>query len=376
MPATLASQIATGLREAWWLPVAWFAVSAVILDLFNISLPRGDSIGVTGALCGAGLVLLGPAYAAIICLGSELVAHVIRRGVQSPGRLAATLAARLSGLLAGTLALQVINSSVPTWSLDLAAPLVPAIFLLGELLGAQAVTALTTQRPFGRLMLGNLVVQAPLLLAEWSASLLLLITFGYMGSWSLVPVVVLLLLMRQAYALFLSIRETYRTTVEVLVEAAERQDVRLAGHAERTAEIARRIATRLGLTFSQVELVSYAALLHDIDVIGAQNSTTQPEEPGRSSAVFEGAEFFADVLPVLRICDGNGEEASRARENELVSAMIVAIASDADSADRGEVAAAHRRAAVSRVAPLVSAPLKARVVASAIELGYKTPAVS
>ena len=47
-----------------------------------------------------------------------------------------------------------------------------------------------------------------------------------MGSWSLIPVVALLLLMRQSYALFLDIRETYRTTVEVLVEAAESQDRR------------------------------------------------------------------------------------------------------------------------------------------------------
>ena len=38
--------------------------------------------------------------------------------------------------------------------------------------------------------------------------------------------VALLLLMRQSYALFLDIRETYRTTVEVLVEAAESQDER------------------------------------------------------------------------------------------------------------------------------------------------------
>ena len=47
-----------------------------------------------------------------------------------------------------------------------------------------------------------------------------------MGPWSLIPVVALLLLMRQSYALFLDIRETYRTTVEVLVEAAESQDDR------------------------------------------------------------------------------------------------------------------------------------------------------
>ena len=152
---------------------------------------------------------------------------------------------------------------------------VPAVFLFGDLAAAQAIAAISTGRPVGRLVRGNLVTQAPLLIAEWSASVLLLITVEGMGSWSLVPVVALLLLIRQSYALLMSIRETYRTTVEVLVEAAEGQDRRLLGHAERTAEIARRIAARMGLTVARVELVSYAALLHDVDAIRDHAATVR-----------------------------------------------------------------------------------------------------
>ncbi len=95
-----------------------------------------------------------------------------------------------------------------------------------------------------------------------------------MGAYSLIPVVALLFLIRQSYAMLQDIRELYRTTVEVLVEAAEAQDVRRVGHAERTASIARTIGTHMGLASGQIERISYAALLHDVDAIGS------PEEHG------------------------------------------------------------------------------------------------
>ncbi len=90
-----------------------------------------------------------------------------------------------------------------------------------------------------------------------------------MGAWSLIPVVALLFLMRQSYAMLLDIRELYRTTVEVLVEAAEAKMHGRVGHAERTAAAARAIAMRIGLSAQRVERISYAALLHDVDAIGS-----------------------------------------------------------------------------------------------------------
>ena len=75
---------------------------------------------------------------------------------------------------------------------------------------------------------------------------------------------------------------------------------------------AREIATRVGLAANQVERISYAALLHDVDAIGNPTelsaSTTvigAGVSAGSSSAVFEGVHFFDDVLPIIRVCDGD-----------------------------------------------------------------------
>jgi len=197
-----------------------------------------------------------------------------------------------------------------------------------------------------------------------------------MGLWSLLPVVALLLLMRQSYALFLDIRETYRTTVEVLVEAAESQDDRRAGHADRTAMTARSIASRMGLPAAELERISYAALLHDLGEL-SEESLGGPAGQARhvsAAEVVKDVAFFKNTEPILRICDGDAERVSD--ERNLTAALIVALASDIDSAASAPVAAAHRWQMLDVVAPFVPQSIKARAVSAALELGYRIPAVS
>jgi hypothetical protein len=197
-----------------------------------------------------------------------------------------------------------------------------------------------------------------------------------MRSWSLIPVVALLLLMRQSFALFLDIREAYRTTVEVLVEAAESQDIRRIGHADRTAACARAIAMKIGLAASAVERISYAALLHDLGELAQEDSSVDgPVRAIGSSMVVKDVEFFSGVVPILEICDGI-ETDSAPDEDDLLAAMIVALASDIDATEHDKVGLAHSASAVSTVSPLVPRAMKAKAVAAAIRLGFKTPAVS
>jgi hypothetical protein len=377
-----------------------FFLAVLLLDSFDISLPRGDSIGVSGAVSAAAILLLGPAWAMVICIGSALVTHLARHGAESRRRVIGALLARSCALLAGVLTSRALSflaispRGAGYYGL-FAATLVPAAFLLTDLVTAQYVAAVGTGRPFSRLLRGNLRVQAPLLVAQWSASVLLLITYAGIGPWSLepristgmgayslIPVVALLFLMRQSYAMLQDIRELYRTTVEVLVEAAEAQDDRRIGHAERTASVARVIATRMGLASIQVERISYAALLHDVDAIGspAELSTLedgQKHDPmaGTPSPVFEGVRFFSDVVPIIRVCDGDWVDEAYPAEADLLAGLIVALASDADAAMHSCVAEAHVGNSIDRVAPHATASMKASVVGAALASGYRIPAV-
>ena len=287
-----------------WVAALWFALAIALLDRFDISLPRGDSIGVSGALVAAGTMVAELFPMTVFSLLALCVAHIGRfRQTNSHFRSASSRAWRPYLLLWG---LAPLWSGASTSSLRVVwLVALPTLYLCAEVFAAQAYMALESGRPLHRLLVGNYQRQGPLVAAQVSASVLATITYPDMQAWSLVLVVALLLLMRQSLALLLDIRETYRTTVEVLVEVAEHQDARRRGHGERTAHIAREIAMRMGLSATDVERVSYASLLHDIDAL-AEQTEVSASATGQSAQVFAGTAFFDDVLPVLRLCDGAG----------------------------------------------------------------------
>lgn len=352
--------------------LAWFAVAILLLDLFDVALPRGDSVGVAGALCAAALISLSPVWGSVVVLASALASSAIRAREFHVRKLATVLLSRGAALGSASGVWLVSNGRVT----DLVAyAVVPAVFLLTELAVAQTVSAVWTRRPLPRQLRGNMGAQAPLIAAQWSVSVLLLLTYGRMSVWSLIPAVALLLLMRQSYALYLDIRETYRTTVEVLVQAAEGQDERRVGHAERTAMIARSIAMRIGLSAQEVERISFAALLHDLGELAEQSSAEagDPETRASAASVVRGVEYFAKVGPVLEVCDGVNEGSPDS--DDLRAAFIVALASDIDAEYNPAVAEAHSGSALETVLPLTAAAVKARVVGTALGLGYRVPAV-
>lgn len=350
----------------------WFTVAILVMDRFDISLPRGDSIGVSGALVVAGMVVAGASYMWPLACGALILSQV--------GYIRGELPRLLTSLMSRATAILVAAYAINWWGV---APgfdansvfqlaVTALLFLIMEVISSQVVLAIRSDRPLYRLLLGNLRRQAPLIGAQISAAILAVITYPQMGAWSLVLVVALLLLMRQSLASLLEIRETYRATVEVLVEAAEGQNYRLKGHAERSAQIAREIGSRLGLSTVDLERASYTALLHGIDAL-SEPWESETSEHASSSSVFEGTTFFDDVLPALRLCDGCAVHEDLSDRN-LVIAMVAALSNDIDAErETGQVDYTLKESAVSRVFGVVPLPLRDQVISAALELGYKIP---
>jgi len=359
------------------LTLAGFFASVMILDLFDISLPRGDSIGVSGAILVAALLQFGLVPATAISVFAMVTATAFKRAVTGHFHLRQMLVVRTVALVLTWLVGVALSSGPALVAPTLVYLVVPASYLISEMLLVQVGQSWRSGRPLLRLVTGALHMQFPIMLAQWSAAVLLLIIYPRMGPWSLIPVVVLLLLMRQSAALLLQIRDTYRQTVEVLVEAAECQDPDRLGHSERTASIARQIAMRMGLSGRSVERISFVALLHDIDALaekaGAEVSVSATVGQGHSAEVLQGAEFFADVLPILRICDGRPDAV--AGESEIAAALVVALASDVDALENPSVSRLHLGSTSARVSPYASPQLKVDVISAALLLGYKIPAV-
>lgn len=348
----------------------WFAVGIFVLGYFDIWLPRGDAFGVSGALSVGALLILEQTGLAVTAIVLGTVGALLARPSDSRfSHVVHAAAAELAGVVAAT---SVILLSSPVLGAMAVGGLAATAYLLVELVVRQALAAVRSRRSFGQLVMGNLRTQWPLLASQVSSVLLLVVIYDSMGDWSLVLVTVLLLLIRQSYALLWGIRETYRATVEVLVEAAEGGNSRLRGHAERTAYIAREIAHGCGLGSRDVERISYAALLHDVDALG---SGTGEGHHRRSSELLEGVGLFRDVVSILEVQDGSiGRQAPR--ERDLLAAYIVALASDLDMRRTPQLRDLGHGNAAEQLATLVPAQAKARAAATAIRLGYGVPALS
>jgi hypothetical protein len=320
------------LVDAWGVAVV-FGGCIVLLDWFDVSLPRGDSFGVSGALISSGFLVLdsqGRVLLGLVALSSVVVLYTLRHRGAGALTLEVSIGIRALAIAGLWASLLLVQLSAINFSDAIVAIFMASAYLGTELIATQTRLAASTKRPLGRLLRGNITRQTPIIAAQVSVSALVVITYPTMGAYGLVPVVAVLLLIRQSYAVLLQMRETYRTTVEVLVEAAEGQDDRLRGHADRTAHIAREICMRLGFSPSHVERASYAALLHDVDAIALSDEERDSQATGSSSLVLQDVEFLADVIPIMELCDGR-EVAGSVREIDVHIAMAVALAGEIDA---------------------------------------------
>lgn len=75
------------------------------------------------------------------------------------------------------------------------------------------------------------------------------------------------------------LRAQTRATILELAQLVEMRDPYTHGHSQRVADLAERLARRLGMQHTQIELVREAALLHDIGKIGTDDHVLQKQGP-------------------------------------------------------------------------------------------------
>lgn len=73
-----------------------------------------------------------------------------------------------------------------------------------------------------------------------------------------------LVVAREFYQRYVSLRDAYSDTIKSLVGALEAKDSYTRGHSVRVAEYSAQIGAEMGLSASQLESLEYAALLHDL----------------------------------------------------------------------------------------------------------------
>jgi putative nucleotidyltransferase with HDIG domain len=381
---TLASVAAAGfaLSVTRW-PVSVVSSSMVVLatavlasELLAVELAGGASLSLAYPLLVCAVVLLGPSAAGALAILSmaPLLFHKPRMsGIRLLGNLGqATLTALVPGWLYLALGGQLLADTRLS-SADFQGQLLP---LLVAATAGVVVNGVLFSVGYA-LVRSATVAEAWRVAVSWAiASQVALGLMGLAiarvmsieGPLGFALFVVPLLVARQTYRRYLSLRETYADTVRSLVAALEAKDQYTKGHSVRVARIAVAVAGQMGFDDVEVERIEYAALLHDLGKIGISRSVlSKPgaltdeefdkirQHPDIAARILESIPFLDDVRPIVQDhherVDGLGYGRGLTGDHMSTAARILAVADgyDAMTAERPYRAAMSERAAVKEL---------------------------
>ncbi|GAA2243827.1 lipoprotein [Streptomyces ruber] len=189
------------------------------------------------------------------------------------------------------------RDAAPEWHGPSYVALLLALLALTVVCDAVLVAALTRARtgwPLGPLLRDELRALLGIAPAVCASGVVLSLGVAVAGLWAL-PVFSLPLLLAQfSFRRHAAVRATCRQTIASLARATEIAGYTPAGHARRVAALSRAVGRELGLTESELTVLEYAALMHDIgqlslvDPVPAGATATLPEAEQRRIALLGG----------------------------------------------------------------------------------------
>jgi putative nucleotidyltransferase with HDIG domain len=99
------------------------------------------------------------------------------------------------------------------------------------------------------------------------------------GWWATALFVVPLVTTRVAYQRYVETRELFEQTIRALSKAVDARDENTRNHSARVSDIAEAMCRVMGLPESQIEIIKWAGLLHDIGKIGIRDHVLLKEGP-------------------------------------------------------------------------------------------------
>jgi putative nucleotidyltransferase with HDIG domain len=157
--------------------------------------------------------------------------------------------------------------------------------------------------------------------------------------------------------LYENLQVTFQQTIESLARTIDKMDRYTAGHSERVARYAQRLARSLGMNAAEIEIVRQAALMHDIGKIGCVMNLNKPgkltreeydafkSHPGFGKDILDPIQFLEPVIPGVHLhherWDGRGYPLGLEGANIPIIARLISVADTYDAMTSNR---AYRRA--------------------------------
>jgi putative nucleotidyltransferase with HDIG domain len=298
-----------------WRDIFLFVALVIIADSVQISLPRGGaSIYASSPIDLAGIVLFGPAVMVVV----EAVSTLITEGLlqRRPLKKVAfnipllVMTVGFSGL--------VYRAFGSLGDLDSPLFLVPLfaaglVYYLFNTWSVSLVISLADERNPLHVWRQNYMWNFFHILAFLPVGAIIALLYAKSGVWTIALFIIPLFLARHSFQLYIDMREAHINTVAALTSAIDASDPFTHGHSFRVSRYALIIARVKGMSSRDLEMLEYAALLHDIGKIAIQNDVllkvgplTEEEwqslrsHPNIGADIVEQLKFLKEAADIIR----------------------------------------------------------------------------
>ncbi|MCD6379422.1 HD domain-containing protein, partial [bacterium] len=275
------SYFAGKLPQGHWGDIFLFAVLIIIADFVQVSLPSGgSSISTSSAIDFAGIILFGPAVMVVV----ETIAIFVTEGVleRKPIRkLAFNIPLLVITIGTSGYVYKAFGSLGSPDSPLFLMPLLAAgvVYYLVNTWALSLVIAFDDgNNPF-YVWKQNYMWYFFHIFAFLPIGAVIALLYSNVGEWTIALFIIPLFLARYSFQLYLDMRETNIETVVALTSAIDASDTFTHGHSSRVSKYALRVAEHLGWSSKDIEMLQYAALLHDVGKIAVDNKVLHKVGP-------------------------------------------------------------------------------------------------
>lgn len=354
--------LAWGKEPQWSTVVVLTGLGIVGASLREREIRQHVDVSFTTVVMAAALALVGPGGAAIV--GGVSYFADVRRQRWSTRAFNTSMTACMGAIggfaYLGAGGMSAAAEDLPAWN-DVAPWDIVVTIALPLLLGYIAMALLNALLigVMGHLVQGGSVAArtADILRLMWPGYLLhallgLLLVILWepagIGAFSAVLILGPLLLAQWALSRDAAERRAHFRTVSTLMGALEVANPYSVGHSGRVAKLCRQMAPDLGLRGDDVDVVYYAALLHDMGLVATaprlprgagqielSSLAAIVEHPEAGRRMLEGIDFLGPALPGIlhhhERWDGRGYPAGLAGADIPLLARVIAVADTFDS---------------------------------------------
>jgi hypothetical protein len=333
------------------IPAVLYIFAVSISRLLDIRLPQGGKINIDIAVVLAAIMLFElPVVIVAVAVGT-ILSEMVRQFKQAIGTAAYPLSVKLITVFIASSAYYAVGGvpgTISPFSGILPITILCVAYSIFDLAFDQLKIVLRRGTPAIPALISAVKFLGPVYLSLSALGILLAVMNEGMGLWSLPLFFLPLLVTRNSFKSFLDIRNVYRKTVEALANAIEAQNPKRHGHGRRVANYSVDIAKELGIYGRELELIGYAAILHDIGMLGVdEDSLDQLLEQVSSQSgdaphaiigaeVVEQVDFLFDAADMIRKHHVPYDRIRR-QDDVKIGSRIINVASHFDKMTRGEL---------------------------------------